>query len=398
MTDGKPVLVVGGGIGGMATALALAQRGLACHILERRAQPSEDGAGIQIGPNGVKVLRRLGVADALEARVGVPDAIRVRSARNGRDLSVLPLGRWIEERHGAPYWVAHRADVHAVLADAVKRTSSITFETGFAVSSVTSTNDGITAVADNGEVREGRALIGADGLWSSIRAQHFDDGAPQLTGLAAARAVVPAGEFPVEFARTETGVWLLPGAHIVHYPVRRGTEIAVVLIFKDDTGGQSWSAPMPRETVARLGLRHHGSIGDVIGAILSWTRWPLVTRLSLAHWSKGRMALLGDAAHPVLPFLAQGAVMALEDAVTLADCMAAPGVAIDDALADYQSKRIARCARVANAAARNGRIYHLGGPAAAIRDTVLRAAPGARVMGSYDWLYGFNAADHDRSL
>ena len=398
MMDGRPVLIVGGGIGGMATALALAQRGLVCRIIERRAQPSEDGAGIQIGPNGVKVLRRLGVADALVTRVGVPDAIRVRSARSGRDLSVLPLGRWIEERHGAPYWVAHRADVHAVLADAVKRTPSIALETGFAVSSVTDTGDGINAVADDGSVREGRALIGADGLWSSIRAQHFDDSAPQLTGLSAARAVVSAEQFPVDFARTETGVWLLPGAHIVHYPVRRGTEIAVVLIFKDDTGGRSWSAPMSRESVARLGLRLHDSIGDVIGAILSWTRWPLVTRPSLAHWSRGRIALLGDAAHPVLPFLAQGAVMALEDAVTLADCLAAPGVALDDALADYQSQRIARCTRVANAAARNGRIYHLGGPAAAIRDTVLRVVSGARVMGSYDWLYGFNAADHDQSL
>jgi salicylate hydroxylase len=391
MTDTLPVIVVGGGIGGLAAVLALAQRGQICHIIERRAHLSEDGAGIQIGPNGVKILRALGVADALRPVAGAPGAIRVCNARTGQQLATLPLGPWIEDRHRAPYWTAHRADLHAALLHAAQRDARIGMETGVAVATAVSADHGVIATTNDGRALEGMALIGADGLWSTIRARHFDGTPPRSTGLAAARAVIPAGQFPLAFAHTDTGVWLLPGAHIVHYPVRGGAEIALVLIFRDHGGGEAWSAPMSQADVAALKLPLHHSIGDVIANVSAWTRWPLVTRAPLTSWSTGRIALLGDAAHPVLPFLAQGAVMALEDAVSLAACITTPGVAMHDALQYYQVSRMDRCNRVAKTAFRNGQIYHRGGLMAVARNTVLRAMPGTRVMAGYDWLYGFTS-------
>jgi salicylate hydroxylase len=389
MIDQLPIIIAGAGIGGLAAALALSQRGRPCRIIERRSNPSEEGAGIQIGPNGVKVLRMLGVADDLTPVVGVPAAIRVHDGRSGADLASLPLGAWIENRHGAPYWVALRADLHGAMYRAAHRTQTVTIDTGTSVSAVTSTDCGVQVITTDGRVLDGAALIAADGMWSAIRAQHFDGTPPCQIGLTAARAVISAAMYPDPWARSEIGVWLAPGVHFVHYPVRGGAEIAMILIFRDNAGGDSWSSPMSRDAVKGLNLQLHGSISDVIGAVPAWTRWPLLTRTSLPQWTKGHIALLGDAAHPVLPFLAQGAVMALEDAAALAACLGNPKRQVADALLDYQSTRISRCARVSRAAARNGKIYHLRRPVAVARNAVLRVLPGTRVMAGYDWLYGY---------
>jgi salicylate hydroxylase len=385
------VLIAGGGIGGLAAALALARRGIASQILERRPALGEDGAGIQIGPNGVKILRALGVADGLSARVGVPQSILVRDAARGATLAELPLGPWMDHRHGAPYWVAHRADLHAAMLAAARAHHLIAIETGFAIASASQSADAVHVTSAEGRVVTGSALIGADGLWSTIRTEHFDAKPPVPRQLAAARAVVPAAAFSDPMAATNTCVWLAPGSHVVHYPVRSGTEIAIVVIYPSELSSSDWSAGMTQPAFAQLALDLHASIAATLRSVEAWRCWPLLTRAPLRTWAEGRIALLGDAAQPILPFLAQGAVMALEDAVTLADALAVPGAEVPDALRNYADQRMPRRQRVSATAARNGVIYHMRGPAAYARNLVMAARSGPSIMAGYDWLYGFNA-------
>jgi salicylate hydroxylase len=388
----QPILIAGAGIGGLASALALAKHGRSCRIFERRATVAEDGAGIQISPNGVKVLRALGVADDIAARVGTPDAILVHDAKTGTRLQSLPLGHWINQRHGAPYWVAHRADLHAVLYDRARRSPEISIETGVTLLSALTTDEQVSVISSNGLAYTGAALIAADGVRSTLRARHFDASPVRATGLSAARAVIPMRDFPLAWAQRNTGVWMMPSAHIVHYPVRGGTDIAMVVIFPDPTGGDSWSEPFSADQMDALPLPVCRELRDCLRASTQWRRWSLVTRNPLDTWVHGRTALLGDAAHAMLPFLAQGAVMALEDAWTLAACIGASKAHIPEGLVSYQSQRLARSARVVKTAARNGQIYHLSGLAATARNASLRWLSGARVMAAYDWLYGHEIA------
>jgi salicylate hydroxylase len=397
MASSLPIVIAGGGIGGLAAALALAKRGLACRLLERRSDPSEDGAGIQISPNGVKVLRDLGVASQLEPLVGVPRSININSATRGKNLQTLPLGAWIEARHGAPYWVAHRADLHSALYASASKHSNITIETGVGVTSARNRNDCVTIETSDRRTIDATALIAADGLRSTVRSEYFDASQPHPTGLAAARAVVPASSFAIPWAHDCTGVWLLPGAHIVHYPVRGGRDIAIILIFSDVTGGDEWSSLFTASAVAALNLPLHASIATPLRAVPEWRRWSLVTRTPLKAMVQGRIALLGDAAHPMLPFMAQGAVMSLEDATELATCLAANSADTVAALARYQDLRLARCRRVAETAKRNGQIYHMAGASASARDLVLGLLPGPRVMAGYDWLYGYSAVPQSKA-
>ena len=240
-----PVLIAGGGIGGLATALALARHGIASHVLERRPAFHEDGAGIQIGPNGTRILRRLGVADALRPLVGVPEALRVRDGRSGAELARLPLGRWIAMRHGAPYWVAHRKDLHSALLHASRAEPLIALSMGFDASEVASDAGHVAVAAENGQAWSGKALIAADGIWSPLRKLLFGGPAPKFCCKSAVRSVIPLDELPADFHRPETTIWLFRNAHVVHYPVSGGAELAVVVVLDDrhDTG--DWSAPVP---------------------------------------------------------------------------------------------------------------------------------------------------------
>ncbi len=239
-----PVLIAGGGIGGLATALALARHGIASHVLERRPAFHEDGAGIQIGPNGTRILRRLGVADALRPLVGVPEALRVRDGRSGAELARLPLGRWIAMRHGAPYWVAHRKDLHSALLHASRAEPLIALSMGFDTSEVASDAGHVAVAAENGQAWSGKALIAADGIWSPLRKLLFGGPAPKFCGKSAVRSVIPLDELPADFHRPETTIWLFRNAHVVHYPVSGGAELAVVVVLDDrhDTG--DWSTPV----------------------------------------------------------------------------------------------------------------------------------------------------------
>ncbi len=386
-----PVLIAGGGIGGLAAALALARRGIPSHVLERRGAFSEDGAGIQIGPNGTRILRELGVAEALRPHVGEPEALSVRDGRSGIELARMPLGRWMAERHGAPYWVAHRRDLHEALAQAVRSEPLIAVSFDFDVSEVAYA-DGLVGVADaTGVAWSGRALIGADGVWSKLRGMLFDPAKPQFSGKSAARSVIPIADLPADFQRNETTIWLFADAHVVHYPICGGRELAMVVVLGDQHQSSDWSAPVPPFWIQQNMPQCAAPLQALILAAPSWKRWALHTLPTPQEWTRGPIALLGDAAHPVLPFFAQGAVMALEDAMVVADRLAARPEDVASALLSYAGLRRPRVSAVARASQRNGSIYHLSGAAARARNFVLRHTPPQRLMARYDWLYGWTA-------
>lgn len=384
-----PLLIAGGGIGGLAAALALAEIGLPSRVFERRSDPKEEGAGIQLGPNGTRILRRLGVARLLEPKVAKPEALRVMSARDGREITRLPLGRWIETRHGSPYWTAHRHDLHASLLERARQSALIEISYGTSVVSAADGGEVVTAFLDTGASASGPVLVAADGIRSRFRSAVMGADDPVFTGKIAIRAVIPTDDVDAAY-RENVHIWLAPGAHVVHYPVRGESELALVIIIDGEDESETWGEPLAPEDVAKKTARL--PLSDVLRAVLArphaWRLWSLQGLRRPVPFAKGRIALLGDSAHPVLPFLAQGAVLALEDAVTLVDALRSASTP-DAALGTYASLREPRAARVVRASAMNGRIYHLEGPAAVARNFVMRHAPPSRVMAGLDWLYGF---------
>ena len=389
MATPPPILIAGGGIGGLALALALARAGRSSTVLEQRDAFATAGAGIQLGPNGVRVLQRLGVAEALRPLVGEPEAIRVHDGRTERTLATLPLGAWMAARHGAPYWVAHRGDLHGALLAAAAAEPRITLRPGFALASLEQTGEGVQAASAGGEPIAGRALVGADGLWSSVRQAVCPSMLPQFVGATATRAVIPAAEAG-RLAAPVVGLWLTAGVHVVHYPVRAGAEIAVVVIASEDWQGRDWAAEADRtHLLARVGGFHAG-LTEVLARVPRWRKWALYRLPPLPRWSAGRVTLMGDAAHPMLPYLAQGGVLALEDALVLSDCLDGHAGDETSAFRDFEMRRRRRAQHVQATSLRQGRIYHLAPPLSWARDAVLRLAPSAWLMAGYDWLYGWH--------
>lgn len=383
------VVIAGGGIGGLAAALALAREKIPSEVLERRPAFGEDGAGIQIGPNGTRILAALGVAPMLEASTTTPDALHIRDAMTGRDLARFPLGPWIAERHGAPYWTLHRRDLHKALLETAKREPLIWIRTAVTVSALREDRAGVTVVASDGETTSGNALIAADGAWSALRAKPFGGGAPRYTGKCAVRTVLPLSAVPEALRRPDVNLWIGPDVHVVHYPVSSGDAVALVAIFDDGRIAGDWNSPCDRGWVGARRQRFAPLLKDLVGRPDTWRRWSLLALETPPQFSVGRMALLGDAAHPVLPFLAQGGVMALEDAVVAARALAADPQDPARAFAAYARERTPRVRRVAQASRANGRIYHMEGVMAAARNLALRHLPAERFMRRYDWLYGW---------
>ncbi len=394
-TSSLPVLIAGGGIGGLATAIALAQCDIPSIIFEKRGDAREVGAGIQIGPHGVKCLRALGVADSLAKHIGVPEAIVIRNGNNGEAITHLPLGTWIEQRYGAPYWVLHRADLHAaLLAIARQHSHHIAIRHGTALSAFTSDNDHIRAQlkSQHGEYGiVGCALIGADGLWSTVRALLAAGGAvpisaaPRLSATSAARAVF-SSPTTGPCAEPVVTLWLSSQSHIVHYPVRNGREVSVVAFAHDPPVRKEYQPENGAALAGRLGVTAP-ELTRTLTAVDTWDKWPVVGWNRPNYAATGRVVLLGDAAHLFRPNLAQGAVMALEDALSVAKQIASGGRDLPSALQNYANSRFDRVNRVARASYANGVSYHLPWPWSQARNAVLRNAGGKRVMSAYDWLY-----------
>ena len=387
----KNLLISGGGIGGLAAALATARAGWQVALLEQSPVFGEVGAGIQLGPNVVKVLIGLGLEQALRQVAAFPERLEVRNATSTELLGVLPLGAAIARRYGAPYVSIARADMHTLLLDAVRAQGSVALHLDSRVIGISQDAHRVSVHTVQDQRFEAPLLVGADGLWSQVRRQVVDnDVPPRVTGHLAFRAMVPQSALPQALRTQVVTAWMGPDFHAVHYPVRSGEWLNVVCIVHGKVSGdpQSWDHSANAQELRTRMVLARGSLRELIHAIDSWRLWPLSDRepmASAAGHAKGRIALLGDAAHPMRPYLAQGAGMAIEDAGALATCLSETPDQIAQALSRYANLRWQRNARVQARAIRNGEIYHLKGFKQVGRDIALTVL-GAKLM-DVPWLY-----------
>ena len=369
--------------------MALADVGFRCRILERQAIFEEAGAGIQLGPNGVRALRALGVSGGLESLISQPDDIRVYDGKRGSLLTALPLGAIMERRLGAPYWSIHRSDLHQALLARAQESPNIAFEMGFDVDRLEATGDGVRLVGSAGQTATGIAAIGADGVWSKVARYVTDPIKQNATGWRAYRAVMATPDASAHFQPNSVGLWLSSRAHVVHYPVRAATMTAVVVVVADAAAREGWSQSCARDDVLTSVKFLQDGVKATLAQADTWRAWSLYSAPNSACWSNGNVVLIGDAAHPVLPYLAQGGSLALEDALVLAACVKESVGDFPAAFVAFAGKRYARARRVASTAKTNGRIYHMGGLGAVARNLVLRASPAQRLINRYDWVYGW---------
>jgi salicylate hydroxylase len=398
------VVVAGGGIGGLAAALALARAGQRVTVLERAAQFADVGAGIQLGPNAIKVLASWGLRSAVLAQACLPEAIVVRSATTGRSISRILLGGAVQQRYGEVYASVHRADLHAALLEAVQHEADVQLHCGEELRSATqptATEGDSVQVQTSQRSLQANALVAADGVWSSVRQAVLADGAPHATGHAAYRVLLPMAQVPAALRTQHVGVWWAPKVHVVHYPVRGGEFLNLVVLSEQPAARAvpGWASPISHAAVVQGMQQTCPALRALLDSVQThqypWQSWHLYDRPAARTWVQGHVALLGDAAHPMLPYLAQGAAMALEDAAALAS-HAALHSDWPTALQHYQLERKARCERVVATARRNGRIFHLPQPLAMARDAVL-ALKGTEVLGM-PWLYGFGPEAASQSL
>lgn len=383
------VLIAGGGIGGLCTALALASHGIYSHVLEAAAKFTETGAGLQIGPNGTRLLRRWGLGDALEAQAGRPASLRIGDGPSGQTLCELPLGSVVEGRYGAPYHVAERAFLHRLLYEKARQSNNVDLTTDFPVFSVRKTDHGVAAMTPDGREIAGRALVGADGVHSRIRLQLFGRRA-RPSGWKAWRSTAPlTRETTAEPNNVQ--LWLGHHAHLVRYCCGPAGPLNAVAITRGDSDPAEWNI-----SAESLHLKPHFADWDegaysVLQEFDGWKCWPLMKMEPLPRWSDGRVTLLGDAAHPIMPFLASGAVMAIEDAAILAEELARTPDVPALAFRQYEARRRGRIARVRRGALQMGAVYHMGGAMRLARNMVMRATPPQRLLSRNDWLFGYCA-------
>jgi len=388
-----PFVVAGGGIGGLAAALCLARAGKSVALLEKAPAIEEVGAGLQITPNAGRILQALGLEEALAAAALLPEAIVIRRAKDGAELSRLALldapRRW-----GAPFRLFHRADLQQLLLKAAEAHENISIRTSARVGDFDE-EDGVICLRVHGEEGaqdlEAAGLVGADGVRSSVRSFLIRDekDAPFYSGHTAWRALLPAEAVPPALRAKETNLWLGQGAHVVHYPLRGGEIVNALVVIED---GQATPPNFPQDLDGARLLREArfspcaAPLRELIEAGPAWRRWPLFGRPALKRWSQGAVTLLGDAAHPMVPFLAQGAAQAIEDAEALGRALG-DGAAPAAAFRRYEDARRARATKIQSASRRQGLFYHAGSPLAPARDLVMSMLGGPGMLTRNDWIY-----------
>ena len=383
-------LIAGGGIAGLATAIALGRLGLAVRVLEKTDKFSDEGAGIQLGPNATRILDEWGVLDRLKKKAVSSEGIAIGDGITGEHLATVPFGETAEQRYGAPFLLVHRSDLHDTLLDVARSYSGFKIEMGHQALSFVQSTDGVSLTTSQGETR-GRALILADGLWSQLRYEIDRGAALQFTGHMAWRALINANEMPEPLQAPWTGLWLGKNTHLVHYPVCGGDKINIVAVISDRWGGRAdgWS----HEGDPDFLIPEFETWNDIPAQVLSipkaWRTWPLFKMPPLRAWTQGAVSLIGDAAHPVLPFLAQGGGMAIEDAAVLARVLSENDDDPWQAFQPFEEARIERTARTSFESRQMGTIYHMGGLFRMVRNFVLKRRSPEALLKRLDWLYGF---------
>jgi salicylate hydroxylase len=384
----QPILIAGGGIGGLAAALGLAQKGFRSVLLEKASQLGEIGAGIQLGPNAFHAFDYLGIGEAARNMAVYIDQLRLMDALSAEEITHIDLGDVFRARFGNPYAVVHRGDLHGVFLKACRDSELIDLRVSSEVVGYDQDESSVTARLANGERVTGSLLIGADGLWSSVRKQVVGDGAPRVSGHTTYRSVIPTEQMPEDLRWNAATLWAGPKCHIVHYPLSGWKVFNLVVTYHNDAPEPVAGKPVSEEEVMRGFAHVHERAQNIIRHGTNWRLWVLCDRDPTERWIDGRVALLGDAAHPMLQYFAQGACQAMEDAVCLSHVLAAH----EDhavALEAYRAQRFPRTARVQLLSRAIGEhIYHPAGDHARLRNAIMGAKSQEDWYGDIAWLYG----------
>jgi salicylate hydroxylase len=383
----EPILIVGGGLGGLTTALALARRGWRSRVLEGGPEFGAIGYGIQFGPNVFHVFDRIGITDAVMAKADCPPALLMRDAFTGDIRLTIPAGAAIRERFRHPYIVIHRIDLHHALLDACARAPEIELVPGAMVTSFEESVDGVMATTADTRRLSGPALVGADGIRSLVRARLIADGEPRPIGYVAHRTIVPMQDVTADVHRREVVLWSGPGFHLVHYPLRHGALFNIVAVFRTSTSAQKGDVVSYRAELAETYREAHPAIRDLLAMMDLERRWQVGDRAPIRHWHKGRVVLLGDAAHAPLQSLAQGACMAIEDGLCLAELIDAADGDFAGAFSRFEAARVLRTARVQLESRALWDFYHAEGIARDVRNATTPTWDQDHLYRCLAWLY-----------
>ncbi len=378
--------IIGGGIAGLASAIALSKIGREVTLYEKSDEFGEVGAGLQIGPNAVSALKQLGVFEALETLTVAPQNIRIMDGLTGDQLSVLPLGEKFEQLFGQPYRVVHRADLLAVLVNGVKQCSGVEICLSSPLVRLDIEADNITCHFTDSSVTTHQMLVGADGFRSVVRRSILNDGPPIFAGHSLYRALVPMVEAPDIAHIEDVHLWLYPGGHVVHYPVSSGQNLNIVAARQQNWESRAWSTPAEPAEVETCFAKAASDLGDILQTPGAWLKWAAAGHPASQIWSRHNAVLIGDAIHPTLPYLAQGGAMALEDAVCLASFLKK-----GENIGNFAQTRLARTSKIVATSSQQGKIYHMRNPYRLARNFVIRQTSPSAQLKRLNWLYSWSA-------
>jgi len=393
----KDILIVGGGLGGLTAALALARHGRPVRVLEGAPEFGAIGFGIQFGPNVFHALDRIGVSDPVLEMADSPPNVLMIDALNGKEVTRVPTGPSLRARFKYPYIIIHRIDLHNVLLDACRRDPLVTLEPNAMVRGFSDDGDRVTVKTEDDRSFEGTALIGADGVRSRTRAQLLADGDPVPNGFMGFRTIVPMSDVTANVQRDVVALWGGPGFHIVHYPLRHGTLFNIVAVFRRSANSERGDVTAYRTELEHVYRDAHPTMKALLSMLDLGRRQAVGDRDPVRHWHKGRVVLLGDAAHPTLQSLAQGACMAIEDGLCLGDCIAAANGDYATAFRRYESARVVRTARVTLESRYIWNVYHSDGINREVYWQMLGERSEADTFQCLAWLYdGFALPEANR--